>query len=196
MQLRKVLDLHVNLVHGFNIAGVPSRFSDVDVVVIRRAPLRSNWRGAGRERGASRKSSAAAVNGVLPPRYARLTLLTLEREAELLHCQRSLELVLSAGIAVIPRLKLVAEGMLQEAMKLRSGAVGLIGCGSGGAARAQLRARRRHGRENTEGEYSGLEHEVVEDVIESIKARPAPTPRALRRGRRPRPTLQPEMRGA
>ncbi len=37
VQLRKVLDLHVNLVHGFNIAGVPSRFSDVDVVVIRRA---------------------------------------------------------------------------------------------------------------------------------------------------------------
>ena len=27
-------------------------------------------------------------------------------------------------------------------------------------------------RENTEGEYSGLEHEVVEDVVESIKARP------------------------
>ncbi|GFH09356.1 isocitrate dehydrogenase [NAD] regulatory subunit 3, mitochondrial-like, partial [Haematococcus lacustris] len=24
-------------------------------------------------------------------------------------------------------------------------------------------------RENTEGEYSGLEHEVVEDVIESLK---------------------------
>ena len=35
VQLRKELDLHVNLVHGFNIAGVPSRFSDVDVVVIR-----------------------------------------------------------------------------------------------------------------------------------------------------------------
>ena len=27
-------------------------------------------------------------------------------------------------------------------------------------------------RENTEGEYSGLEHEVVEDVVESIKACP------------------------
>lgn len=26
-------------------------------------------------------------------------------------------------------------------------------------------------RENTEGEYSGLEHEVVPDVIESIKVR-------------------------
>ena len=35
VQLRKELDLHVNLVHGFNIPGVPSRFSDVDVVVIR-----------------------------------------------------------------------------------------------------------------------------------------------------------------
>ncbi|KAK9828402.1 hypothetical protein WJX81_004570 [Elliptochloris bilobata] len=35
VQLRKELDLHVNLVHGFNIEGVPSRFSDVDVVVIR-----------------------------------------------------------------------------------------------------------------------------------------------------------------
>ena len=35
VQLRKELDLHVNLVHGFNISGVPSRFSDVDVVVIR-----------------------------------------------------------------------------------------------------------------------------------------------------------------
>ena len=29
------------------------------------------------------------------------------------------------------------------------------------------------GRENTEGEYSGLEHEVVEDVVESIKACPS-----------------------
>lgn len=27
-------------------------------------------------------------------------------------------------------------------------------------------------RENTEGEYSGLEHEVVENVVESIKAGP------------------------
>lgn len=43
VQLRKVLDLHVNLVHGFNIAGVPSRFSDVDVVVIRRAPMLPFW---------------------------------------------------------------------------------------------------------------------------------------------------------
>ena len=27
-------------------------------------------------------------------------------------------------------------------------------------------------RENTEGEYSGLEHEVVDGVVESLKARP------------------------
>ena len=40
VQLRKELDLHVNLVHGFNIPGVPSRFSDVDVVVIRCGPCR------------------------------------------------------------------------------------------------------------------------------------------------------------
>ncbi len=38
VQLRKVLDLHVNLVHGFNIEGVPSRFTDIDVVVIRYFP--------------------------------------------------------------------------------------------------------------------------------------------------------------
>ena len=28
-------------------------------------------------------------------------------------------------------------------------------------------------RENTEGEYSGLEHEVVPGVVESLKARPS-----------------------
>ena len=31
-------------------------------------------------------------------------------------------------------------------------------------------------RENTEGEYSGLEHEVVPGVVESLKARHAPSP--------------------
>lgn len=35
VQLRKVLDLHVNLVHGWTMPGVPTRFSDVDIVVIR-----------------------------------------------------------------------------------------------------------------------------------------------------------------
>ena len=37
VQLRKVLDLHVNLVHGWTMPGVPTRFSDVDIVVIRSA---------------------------------------------------------------------------------------------------------------------------------------------------------------
>ncbi|EIE23533.1 isocitrate dehydrogenase, NAD-dependent [Coccomyxa subellipsoidea C-169] len=35
VQLRKTLDLHVNLVHGWTMPGVPSRFSDIDIVVIR-----------------------------------------------------------------------------------------------------------------------------------------------------------------
>ncbi|CAL5224794.1 g7538 [Coccomyxa viridis] len=35
VQLRKLLDLQVNLVHGWTMPGVPSRFEDVDIVVIR-----------------------------------------------------------------------------------------------------------------------------------------------------------------
>lgn len=35
VQLRKLLDLHVNLVHGWTMPGVPSRFEDIDIVVIR-----------------------------------------------------------------------------------------------------------------------------------------------------------------
>lgn len=35
VQLRKDLDLHVNVVHGLNIEGVPSRYSGLDIVVIR-----------------------------------------------------------------------------------------------------------------------------------------------------------------
>lgn len=35
VQLRKALDLHVNLCHGFNTPGVPSRFEGLDIVVIR-----------------------------------------------------------------------------------------------------------------------------------------------------------------
>eukprot|EP00803_Ostreobium_quekettii_P008699 evm.model.scf_442.8 EVM.evm.TU.scf_442.8 scf_442:81825-86170(+) len=35
VQLRKQLDLSVNLVHGFSIPGIKTRFEDVDVVVIR-----------------------------------------------------------------------------------------------------------------------------------------------------------------
>ena len=35
VQLRKTLDLHVNLVHGWTMPGVPTRFSDIDIVVIR-----------------------------------------------------------------------------------------------------------------------------------------------------------------
>lgn len=35
VQLRKDLDLHVNLVHGFSIPGIKTRFHDLDIVVIR-----------------------------------------------------------------------------------------------------------------------------------------------------------------
>ena len=44
VQLRKVLDLHVNLVHGWTMPGVPTRFSDVDIVVIRCAALLAGGR--------------------------------------------------------------------------------------------------------------------------------------------------------
>ena len=37
LQLRKQLDLHVNLVHGFSMSGLPTRHTDVDIVVIRSA---------------------------------------------------------------------------------------------------------------------------------------------------------------
>ena len=35
VQLRKLLDLQINLVHGWTMPGVPSRFEDIDIVVIR-----------------------------------------------------------------------------------------------------------------------------------------------------------------
>ena len=35
VQLRKKLDLHVNLVHGFSIPGLVTRHKDMDIVVIR-----------------------------------------------------------------------------------------------------------------------------------------------------------------
>lgn len=38
VQLRKMLDLQINLVHGWNMPGVPSRFKDIDIVVIRYIP--------------------------------------------------------------------------------------------------------------------------------------------------------------
>lgn len=38
VQLRKLLDLQVNLVHGFSIPGVPMRYEDLNIVVIRFAP--------------------------------------------------------------------------------------------------------------------------------------------------------------
>ena len=35
VQLRKILDLHVNLVHGFSIPGLQTRHTGIDIVVIR-----------------------------------------------------------------------------------------------------------------------------------------------------------------
>jgi len=35
VQLRKLLDLHVNLVHGFSMPGIKTRHEDIDIVVIR-----------------------------------------------------------------------------------------------------------------------------------------------------------------
>ncbi|PNW70650.1 hypothetical protein CHLRE_17g728800v5 [Chlamydomonas reinhardtii] len=35
VQLRKDLDLHVNVVHGFSIPGLPTRYNNLDIVVIR-----------------------------------------------------------------------------------------------------------------------------------------------------------------
>ena len=45
VQLRKLLDLQVNLVHGWTMPGVPSRFEDVDIVVIRYAPAPWHYTG-------------------------------------------------------------------------------------------------------------------------------------------------------
>ena len=39
----KALDLHVNLVHGFNTPGVPSRFEGLDIVVIRENTEGEGW---------------------------------------------------------------------------------------------------------------------------------------------------------
>ena len=38
VQLRKQLDLHVNIVHGFSVPGMPTRHDNVNIVVIRSAP--------------------------------------------------------------------------------------------------------------------------------------------------------------
>ena len=35
VQLRKQLDLHVNLVHGFSVPGLPTRHENLDIIVIR-----------------------------------------------------------------------------------------------------------------------------------------------------------------
>ena len=35
VQLRKALDSHVNLVHGFSLKGLPTRHENIDIVVIR-----------------------------------------------------------------------------------------------------------------------------------------------------------------
>ena len=35
VQLRKQLDLHVNLVHGFTLPGLPTRHDNINIVVIR-----------------------------------------------------------------------------------------------------------------------------------------------------------------
>ena len=44
VQLRKQLDTHVNLVHGFTTPGVPSRHENINVVVIRCAIFySSHW---------------------------------------------------------------------------------------------------------------------------------------------------------
>lgn len=37
VQMRKQLDLHVNLVHGFSLPGLPTRHDNLDIVVIRSA---------------------------------------------------------------------------------------------------------------------------------------------------------------
>ena len=39
VQLRKLLDLHVNLVHGFTVPGLKTRHDNIDIVVIRSAAL-------------------------------------------------------------------------------------------------------------------------------------------------------------
>ena len=35
VQLRKQLDLHVNIVHGFSLPGLPTRHEGIDIIVIR-----------------------------------------------------------------------------------------------------------------------------------------------------------------
>lgn len=42
VQLRKQLDSHVNLVHGFSLKGLPTRHDNIDIVVIRYNILHSN----------------------------------------------------------------------------------------------------------------------------------------------------------
>lgn len=35
VQLRKQLDLHVNIVHGFSVPGLPARHDNLNIIVIR-----------------------------------------------------------------------------------------------------------------------------------------------------------------
>lgn len=61
--LRKALDLHVNLVHGFNTPGVPSRWSGLDVVVIREN-TEGEYSGLGKEEWRGRGGGVLRVFGL------------------------------------------------------------------------------------------------------------------------------------
>lgn len=61
--LRKALDLHVNLTHGFNTPGVPSRWSGLDIVVIREN-TEGEYSGLGAREGSGRDNGEREAGGV------------------------------------------------------------------------------------------------------------------------------------
>lgn len=143
LQLRKQLDLHVNLVHGFSMSGLPTRHKDVDIVVIRSAlpSLHQHSLGHALFPHASRLLFATSS---IPP---VLTMLHEVHEA--------------AGLSSPASQKWVDAAQDSSCI---SGPALARRCGAASAHQGLSPCR-----ENTEGEYSGLEHEVVPDVIESLK---------------------------
>ena len=67
VQLRKQLDLHVNLVHGFSLPGLKTRHDNVDIVVIRRAAAAPSWRTSCRSRYERRADRLAAAGPMASP---------------------------------------------------------------------------------------------------------------------------------
>jgi isocitrate/isopropylmalate dehydrogenase len=158
VQMRKDLELTVNLVHGFTLPGIPVRHEDLDIVVIRCALCCYSV--------VSHASHASHVSFMVVMCNGSCTSMAVPLSGQTT-TQRGHHVSMCSRCSCKGRCCDCAQTLDRAAAQPTTRVTTTHSCVCSCCCCCCCCCFR----ENLEGEYSGLEHEVVDGVVESLKVR-------------------------